>query len=47
MTDFIVKVVVEVLEVLATATKEIKQGPASELTRLDISHLTDWIQRDI
>jgi hypothetical protein len=47
MTEFIVKVLVEVLEVLATATKEIKQGSASELTRLDISHLTDQIQRDI
>jgi hypothetical protein len=31
MTDIIVKVMVEVLSILAIATKEIKQGRASEL----------------
>jgi hypothetical protein len=30
MTDIIVKIMVEVLNVLAIATKEIKQGRASE-----------------
>jgi hypothetical protein len=32
MTEFIVKVLVEFLEILAIATKEIKQGSASEST---------------
>jgi hypothetical protein len=32
MTDFMVKVVVEVLDILAIATKEIRQGSASEST---------------
>jgi hypothetical protein len=36
MTKFIVKVVVEVLEILAIATKEMRQGSASELTCRDI-----------
>ncbi len=31
MTDIIVKIMVEVLNILAIATKEIKQGRASEL----------------
>ena len=35
MTDIIVKIMVEVLNILGTATKEIKQGRTSELpTRL-------------
>jgi hypothetical protein len=33
MTDIIVKILVEVLNVLAIATKEIKQGRTSELPR--------------
>ena len=33
MTDIIVKIMVEVLNILAIATKEIKQGRTSELAR--------------
>jgi hypothetical protein len=33
MTDIIVKIIVEVLSILAITTKEIKQGRASEFTR--------------
>jgi hypothetical protein len=32
MTEFIVKVVVDILDILAIATKEIRQGSASEST---------------
>jgi hypothetical protein len=43
MTDIIVKIMVEVLNVLAIATKEIKQGRTSELPRplqcIDSAHL--------
>jgi len=41
MMDVIVKIVVEVLGILAIATKEIKQGSASEPIPLDMSQLTD------
>ena len=36
MTEMIVKIMVEVLNVFAIATKEMKQGRASELLRDDL-----------
>jgi hypothetical protein len=47
MTDTIVKIMVEVLGILAIATKEIKQGSASKPTPFDILKLTHWIQKNI
>lgn len=47
MMDVIVKIVVEVLGILAFATKEIKQGSASEPVPLGMSQLTDWVQKSI
>jgi hypothetical protein len=41
MMDVIVKIMVEVLGILSIATKEIKQGSASEPTPLGMSQLTD------
>jgi hypothetical protein len=37
MTDIIVKIMVEVLSILSIATKEIKQGRASELITGDMN----------
>jgi hypothetical protein len=47
MMELIVKIMVEVLGILAIATKEIKQRSASKLMLLDISQLTDLMQRNI
>jgi hypothetical protein len=41
MTDLMVKIVVEVIGILAVATREMKQGPASECFLGDMSHLTN------
>jgi hypothetical protein len=41
MVDLIVKIMVEVLGILTIATKEIKQGSASEPIPLEMSQLTD------
>ena len=47
MMDVIVKIMVEVLRILAIATKEIKQGSASEPIPLGVLQLTDWMQKSI
>jgi hypothetical protein len=47
MMDLIVKIMVEVLGILAIATKEIKQQSASKLVLLDMSQLTDLMQKNI
>jgi hypothetical protein len=41
MTDLMVKIMVEVIGILAVATKEMRQGSASELVLGDIPHLTN------
>lgn len=38
MTDVMVKIIVEVLDILATATKEMKQSRASEFALPPTSH---------
>jgi hypothetical protein len=47
MMDLIVKIMVEVLGILAIATKEIRQRPASKLTTLNMSRLAHMIQKNI
>lgn len=47
MMDLIVKIMVEVIGILAIATKEIRQRSASKLTPLNMSQLTHLIQRNI
>jgi hypothetical protein len=39
MTDMVVEIMVEVLTVLAIATKEVKRGPMSELTPVEFTAL--------
>ena len=47
MTEWIMKIMVEVLGILAIATKEIKQVSASELIFTHGSYSTDYSQRNI
>jgi hypothetical protein len=43
MIDLMVKIVVEIIGILAIATREMKQGPASEFFLGDMSHFTNQI----
>ena len=47
MTDVIVKIMTEILSILAIATKEIRQGRSSEHTDLQYSLLTYLLFRKI
>jgi hypothetical protein len=47
MTDMIVEIMVEVLTVLAIATKEVKRGPLSELISRVFTILTDRLIRKV
>jgi hypothetical protein len=47
MTDVIVEIMVEVLTILAIATKEVKSGLLSELIRIYLSFFTDRLIRKV
>jgi hypothetical protein len=47
MTDLIVKIMVEVLTILALATEEMKRGPLSELISRAFALLTDRLIRKV
>ena len=47
MTNVIVKIMVEVLTVLAIATKEVKRGRLSELMSCISTSLTDKLFREV
>ena len=47
MTDMIVEIMVEVLRILAIATKEVKRGPLSELISRVLPFLTDRLIRKV
>ena len=47
MKNLVIKIMVEILGILAIATKETKRRWASELVPRKIYHLTDRSQRDI
>jgi len=47
MTDMIVEIMVEVLAILATATKEVKRGPLSESISRVLPFLTDKLIRKV
>ena len=45
MVDIMIKIMVEVLSVLGTATNEIKQGRMSELSYKCMSRLIEWVSQ--
>jgi len=47
MTDMIVEIMVEVLTILAIATKEVKRGPLSELISRVSTFMTDKLIRKV
>ena len=47
MTDMIVEIMVEVLMILAIATKEVRRGQLSELFCVCIPFLTDRLPRKV
>ena len=47
MTDIIIEIMVEVLTILAIATKEAKRGRLSELYQVDLLFLTDMLSRKV
>jgi hypothetical protein len=47
MTDMIVEIMVEVLTILAIATKEVKRGRFSELMSCILPFLTDRLFRKV
>ena len=47
MTDIIIEIMVEVLTILAIATKEAKRGRLSELYLVDLLFLTDMLSRKV
>jgi len=47
MTDMIVKIMVEVLRILAVATKEVRRGPLSELISRVLPFFVDRLIRKV
>ena len=47
MMDIIIEIMVEVLTILAIATKEAKRGRLSELYQVDLLFLTDMLSRKV
>jgi hypothetical protein len=47
MTEIIVQIMVEVISILGIVTKEIKQGPFSMTSLVDISPKFDILRREI
>jgi hypothetical protein len=47
MSDIIVEIMVEVLTILAIATKEVKRGRFSELMWYIFTILADWLFRKV